>query len=126
MRTPRSRAGFELYELARAIPFGLSFEHSASPAGESWRIANSGCVGPGFSIGVIKSCCPGGTMCVQENRFDADFFLWTDALDRVVVVYFDGDITIFEPITIGAAARFIREVRKAPDALKQCVGRRAV
>lgn len=125
MKPPRSAAGLDIYELARAIPFGLSFEHSASPAGESWRIVNSGCADGGFNLASVKADCVGGNVCVDETRFDAEFFIWTDAIDRVIVVFFDGDITIFEPITIGAAARFIREVRKAPDALKQCVGRRA-
>lgn len=92
-------------------------EFHESAAGRTWHWDQVGAQGM-----FISTFCVDGIFCPENGRrFDADFFLWANELERVVVAVFDLDLTIFEPATLEHATHFISTVRHLPSALQQCI-----
>lgn len=83
-----------------------------TPSGRSWHW-------PGCGVGArfVADFCEGGRF-YRDDRYDSEFMLWHDELERVVIVCLDGDLTIFEPAWKTDTARLIREVLDLPDALQ--------
>jgi hypothetical protein len=118
MIEPRSRTGILIKGYMEFISPHVEFHQSA--AGRAWHWDQVG-----VQSVFISTFCIDGLPCPENGcRFDADFFLWASELERVVVVVFDLDLTIFEPITLEGATRFISAVRHLPAALQQCIGDR--
>ncbi|MDO8839334.1 MAG: hypothetical protein Q7V31_10430 [Parvibaculum sp.] len=113
MTEPRSRTAILVKGYMEFISPRVEFHESA--VGRAWHWDQVGAQGM-----FISTFCVDGIFCPDNGRrFDADFLLWASELERVIVVVFDLDLTIFEPTTLEGATRFIRAVRHLPSALQQ-------
>lgn len=118
MIEPRSRTGILIKGYMEFISPRVEFHESIR--GRAWHWNQVGAQGM-----FISTFCVDGLFCPENGRrFDADFFLWASDLERVVIAVFDLDLTIFEPMTLDGATRFISAVRHFPAALEQCIGDR--
>lgn len=119
MMPPRSKFGCDIFDALEAAPAPRCFE---SLAGVAWTW-------PAVEISVerLKSLCSGGIECIENGvRFDAEFFMWCCPLQRVGVVFFDGDVTLFESDSVTALTNWAHHIRNAPTALQRVADREKI
>lgn len=117
MTEPRTRVGNRLKGYMNFVRTDVEYYESAD--GRAWHWPQVGAQ----SL-FISSFFEGGHYCSESGaRFDADFMIWGDAKDRVVVVVFDYDLTLFEATTLTNAARFIRPIRRLAAELQRLIDR---
>lgn len=116
MMPPYSKFGCDVFYALDLAPAPRCFE---SLAGVSWIWPDTE-----ISVEALKSLCAGGVECGENGvRFDADFFMWCCPIQRVGLVYFDREVTLFESHTVTALTSWSRNIRDVSEALQRVVER---
>lgn len=111
MKKPRSKTGAAVFEFIDDFPFDFSPTFSCGDAGMAWHFEMTN-----FRWEAIAALCKEGFSFLTPGT---EFFLACSPIERTIIAYNRGDVSIFEPLRIEDAARFMKSMRCLPKELQQ-------